>query len=93
MNAVAMMTPEPKYFAMKNAHSGIPTPRWRDAKTGNAAPVIIRDHGKCMTGQAAEHTKQGTDQYDEDGRDTKTYPPIKIIIRCASWVRYQCCCR
>lgn len=31
MNAVAMMTPEPKYFAMKNAHDGIPTPLCRCA--------------------------------------------------------------
>lgn len=44
MKAVAMMTPEPKYFAMKNPHSGTPTPRCRLAYTGNAAPVVVRDH-------------------------------------------------
>ena len=43
MKAVAMMTPEPKYFAMKNAHSGTPTPLCRLAYTGNAAPVVVRD--------------------------------------------------
>jgi len=31
MNAVAMMTPDPKYFATKNAHSGTPMPRCRAA--------------------------------------------------------------
>jgi len=31
MNAVAMMTPEPKYFAMKNAHAGTPMPLCRFA--------------------------------------------------------------
>jgi hypothetical protein len=29
------MTPEPKYLAMKNAHSGTPTPLCLAAKTGN----------------------------------------------------------
>ena len=38
MNAVAMMTPDPKYFAMKKAHSGTWTPLWRPAKTGKTAP-------------------------------------------------------
>jgi len=39
MKAVAMMTPEPKYLAMKKAHSGTPTPRCLAAYTGNAAPA------------------------------------------------------
>lgn len=38
MNAVATITPEPKYFAMKKAHDGTPTPRCRAANTGNHVP-------------------------------------------------------
>ena len=38
MKAVAMMTPEPKYFAMKKAADGTLTPRCRAAKTGKHAP-------------------------------------------------------
>lgn len=38
MNAVATMTPDPKYFAMKNAHSGTPTPLCLAANTGNHVP-------------------------------------------------------
>ena len=41
MKAVATMTPEPKYLAMKKAHSGTPTPRCRSAKTGNTAPGSV----------------------------------------------------
>jgi len=78
MNAVAIMTPEPKYFAMKKAHSGTPTPRCRPAYTGNAAPVVLSADSKvdrllCL------HTEQRPDQYDEDGRYTQTYPSIVAI--------------
>ena len=52
MNAVAIMTPEPKYFATKNAQSGRPTPRCRLAYTGNAAPAFVSD-------QAVEVPKDG----------------------------------
>lgn len=38
MNAVAMMTPDPKNFATKNIHDGTPTPRCLAAKTGNHVP-------------------------------------------------------
>jgi hypothetical protein len=38
MKAVAMMTPEPKYFATKKAHSGITGDLCRFAYTGNQAP-------------------------------------------------------
>lgn len=38
MNAVAIITPLPKYFAMKKAHPGIPTLWCLAAKTGNQAP-------------------------------------------------------
>lgn len=40
MKAVAMITPEPKYLAMKKAHSGILTPLFRWAYTGKHAPVL-----------------------------------------------------
>ena len=48
MNAVAMMTPDPKYFAMKKAQSGTPVPGWRAAKTGKHAPVIARQSGRSI---------------------------------------------
>lgn len=38
MKAVATMTPEPKYLAMKKAHDGTPTPWCLAAKTGNHVP-------------------------------------------------------
>ena len=38
MNAVATMTPDPKYLATKNAHAGTPTPLCLAANTGNHAP-------------------------------------------------------
>ena len=38
MKAVARMTPDPKYFAMKNAQEGTPTPGFLAAKTGNQVP-------------------------------------------------------
>ena len=38
MKAVATMTPEPKYFAMKKAHEGTPAPGCLAAKTGNHVP-------------------------------------------------------
>lgn len=38
MNAVARMTPEPKYLAMKKAQDGTPTPGFLAAKTGNHVP-------------------------------------------------------
>jgi hypothetical protein len=38
MKAVATMTPEPKYFAMKKAHVGTPAPGCLAAKTGNHVP-------------------------------------------------------
>ena len=38
MNAVAKMTPDPKYFAKKNAYSGTLVPLLFFAKTGKMAP-------------------------------------------------------
>ena len=38
MNAVATMTPEPKYLAMKKGQSGILTPLLRRAQTGKTVP-------------------------------------------------------
>ena len=38
MKAVATMTPDPKYFAMKKAHEGTPAPGCLAAKTGNHVP-------------------------------------------------------
>jgi len=38
MNAVARMTPDPKYLAMKKAQEGTPTPGFLAAKTGNHVP-------------------------------------------------------
>ena len=38
MKAVARMTPDPKYLAMKNAQEGTPTPGFLAAKTGNHVP-------------------------------------------------------
>jgi hypothetical protein len=38
MKAVATMTPEPKYLAMKKAHEGTPAPGCLAAKTGNHEP-------------------------------------------------------
>lgn len=38
MNAVARMTPDPKYLAMKKAQDGTPTPGFLAAKTGNHVP-------------------------------------------------------
>jgi hypothetical protein len=38
MNAVARITPDPKYFAMKKAQEGTPTPGFLAAKTGNHVP-------------------------------------------------------
>lgn len=38
MNAVATITPDPKYFAIKNVHDGKPAPLCLEAKTGNHAP-------------------------------------------------------
>jgi hypothetical protein len=38
MNAVAMMTPDPKYFAMKKTHCGTFIAWLRCANTGNTAP-------------------------------------------------------
>jgi hypothetical protein len=43
MKAVATMTPDPKYFAMKNAHSGTPKPLFRLAKIGKTAPSQVSD--------------------------------------------------
>lgn len=39
MKAVATMTPEPKYLAMKKAHSGTPMPLCLPAYTGKTAPI------------------------------------------------------
>ena len=38
------MTPEPKYFTTKNAHSGTPIPLCRKAYTGKDAPVSTVNH-------------------------------------------------
>ena len=38
MKAVATITPEPKYFAMKKAQAGTPNPFRLAAKTGNQVP-------------------------------------------------------
>jgi hypothetical protein len=43
MNEVAMITPEPKYLATKNAHPGTFNPLWRFANTGKTAPVPVSD--------------------------------------------------
>lgn len=40
MKAVATMTPDPKYFAMKNTQLGIPIPWCRRAKIGKTAPSV-----------------------------------------------------
>ena len=39
MKAVAMMTPEPKYLAMKKTHDGTCTPGLLRAQTGKTAPA------------------------------------------------------
>ncbi len=78
MNAVAIMTPEPKYFAMKKAHSGTPTPRCRPTYTGNAAPVALLADKK-LGRLLSLLTEQRPDQDDEDGRYTQTYPSVVTI--------------
>ena len=45
MNAVAMITPEPKYLATKKAQLGIPTLWCLAAKTGN-----LEEHSKLVQG-------------------------------------------
>lgn len=43
MNAVAMITPDPKYFAMKKAQSETLRVGWRRAMTGNNAPASMSE--------------------------------------------------
>ena len=42
MKAVATMTPEPKYFATKNAHDGTSVDWLRFANVGKIAPVCCQ---------------------------------------------------
>jgi hypothetical protein len=41
MNAVAIMTPEPKYFAMKKTHDGMPSLGFLFATIGKRAPATV----------------------------------------------------
>ena len=58
MNAVAMITPDPKYLATKNAHSGTPTLLCLYAKTGNTAPIFVSIGPVSLRG-APELTNRG----------------------------------
>ena len=48
MKAVAMMTPDPKYLAIKKAHCGTLSPRFFCAKTGKTAPGYSQQ-SICLT--------------------------------------------
>lgn len=74
MKAVAMMTPEPKYFAMKKSDLGMPSWGFRLANTGNTAPVACQSTVKYT--RARLHTEYRTDQNDEDGGYPDAHAPV-----------------
>ena len=89
MKAVAIMTPDPKYLAMKKAHSGTPTPLCRRAKTGKAAPMEQSIPEQKTRFLDPVRTEQGTDQDDKDSRNPHADSTVVLI---ASFAGHRGCC-
>ena len=83
-----MMTPEPKYLAMKKSDSGIPSCRLRLANTGNTAPVVCQlDPALCMAKQV--RTERGSNHDNEDGRDADPHASIVFVgSNAMAWGRF-----
>ena len=70
MNAVAIITPDPKYLAMKKANSGTFTPLFLCAKMGKTAPADSQSMQLIVEDSELSHTKHGACHDDKDGRNS-----------------------
>jgi hypothetical protein len=79
MNAVATMTPEPKYLTMKKIQSGTPMLLCRFARTGNKAPEKSAFMQLSIDLQMHIHTQPRADKDDKYGRNSQIQLAIILV--------------
>lgn len=82
MKAVETMTPEPKYFTMKNAILGMCMFFALAAAMGRSAPARVLATNMDVV-YVKRHTKHGAEADDEDGRDTQAHAAIVVVSNAA----------